>query len=58
MADREKVRRYLYYAAIALMVPTFVIILFFRQQFPILGPVLALLGIAFLTGSTFIKSKS
>ena len=51
---KQKIRKVLLYLAIGLMVPSFVITLFFRSDFPVLGPALAIIGLLFLAGVSYI----
>ena len=51
------IRKILIYVVIALMVPTFIIALFMKNKFPVLGPGLAVGGLVLLTLITFIDKK-
>jgi hypothetical protein len=50
-------RKIILYAAIALMVPTFIVAIFYRQQYPFLGSFLAICGIILLAVISFIDYR-
>lgn len=47
-------KKIIYYAAIGMMVPTFVIVIFYKDQYPELAMGLAVGGIALLALVTFV----
>lgn len=48
------IKKIVYYVAIGLMVPTFVIVIFYKNQYPELAMGLAIGGIAMLAIVTFV----
>lgn len=48
------IKKLIYYAAIGLMVPTFVIVIFYKDRYPELSMGLAIGGIALLALITFV----
>ena len=53
----SKARKVILYVAIALMIPTFIITIFYRQQYPSLGSVLAIFGIVLLAVISYMDYK-
>lgn len=50
----QNFKTFFYYTAIALMIPTFIIVIFYRDRYPILSLTLVIGGIAVLAIITFV----
>ena len=56
--NSSRSRKVILYVAVALMIPTFIIAIFYRQQFPFLGSALAICGIILLAVIRYIDYRS
>ena len=50
----QNFKTFFYYTAIALMIPTFIVVIFYRDRYPILSLTLVIGGIAVLAIITFV----
>ena len=55
--NSSRSRKIILYLAVGLMVPTFIVAIFYRQQYPFLGSFLAIFGIILLAVISFIDYR-